>query len=148
MKKFALIALMVLGSAQAHASWYQVRCQNVDETVQLNSGHSENSLTLKFVREDGQKVALELGPEYVFKLSEKTVISDVNYTKCLPGSDTGVWMRREISTQKVLIARADGAEIADQGFGYHPDLSEDRKSIKAHLICELEMNNMAFCPQN
>lgn len=100
MKKSALIALMVIGSARAQASWYQVRCKNADETVQLNSGHSENSIILTFKRQDGRKITLELGPEFIFQLSEKTVVSDVNETKCLPGSQTGVWMRRESAPKR------------------------------------------------
>jgi hypothetical protein len=147
MKTLLTIAVAIF-SLNANASFIQVSCSNADATVQNHNGHVKTGVFVEKREYTENRINTEL-----VKLEYKDI--NVEYTEnikidsktsggCVEGQNSGYYSAEETYVEKIEVVKEDGSEF-DDGFA---NLSQDKKTISATLICKRSMNSMIFCPQD
>jgi hypothetical protein len=143
-----IIALMSLTTA-AQASYFQVNCSNADGSIMTGSGHSENFVQLtKYTHDDNgpKKIIIRFEDGKVFHQDTIKSVSLIDESKqvCRKPGEGGFASRHSVSASIVTFVNADGSLFDEEIMG----VSQDRKTVKAELLCETNMNAMILCPKN
>lgn len=143
-----VIALMAVTTA-AHASYFQVNCSNADGSIMTGSGHSDNYVQLtKYTSTDkGPKkeaIRFERGTVHQQDTIKSVSLVDESFQSCRKPGEPGFASHRSVSASTVTFVNAEGSLFDADIMG----VSKDRKTVKADLICEHNMNSMILCPKN
>lgn len=145
-KMITLIAALMTLSSQASASWYQGYCSNGEGTVKTASGHGDNFVRVtirKWNQGTPTDSTLELGyDDYEMTTVREQELFKQSQSTCAQKGDEGIWSSKNATYEQVTIRLKDGRKFPEGTVG----ASQDRTSVQAHLICEMDMNGMTLCP--
>jgi hypothetical protein len=145
---FNALTLMLVTTA-AEASYFQVNCSNADGSISSGSGHSQNYVQLTKYSYDNNGPKKELVRFERGQLHQQSTLKSVKLVSeqkqaCHKTGEGGFSSSRVVSASVVTFVNADGSLFDAEIMG----VSKDRKTVKAELICETNVNNMIFCPKN
>jgi|GEM_PF-6516048 len=143
-----IIALMSLTTA-AQASYFQINCSNADGTIMTGSGHGHNFVQLTKYSSDqnGSKqetIRFERGTVQKQDTLKTVKLLEESKQSCRKPGEGGYASHHAVSASVVTFMNADGSLFDGNVMG----VSKDRKTVKAELICETNVNNIILCPKN
>ena len=142
MKSAILIGLMFAGSL-ANASWFQNNCSNGAGTVKLADGHDDFYIRLteqKWENDQIKETILE-DERFQAEYSNEVVVHESSESSCNQEQGWGFATWYNVKQMTVTITKSDGSLFTEHTLG----VSQDRKSVKAFMICEEFGNSEAVC---
>lgn len=142
----AMTLTMTLGMGlNAQASWYEENCSNAEGTVKLAMGHNENfTAVTERVYDQGYStdtVIKDEAGDIEFEFSGEKQLERTSSDSCLPGTEYGFASWRKVTYRIVTLKKANGGLFSKSTVG----VSEDLKTVKASLLCELNGNSESIC---
>ena len=138
-----LLAVFLFASSTAQASWFQEYCNTGEGTVKVSQGHNENqiSVTTRTWNNGTLKDRRTVLPNATLEVSSSKELENESKKYCSPDGSGGMITWTNVNYKKVQISNQDGALFSKNIVG----VSEDRRFVKAFLICELNGNSESPC---
>lgn len=142
----SLVLVTLAFASQAQASSRSTVCSSADGNVKIQNKMAESFVQLTEVSWDSQYN--EVRKETVYdsydirtaKYQEKQLLKK-SHKFCDPKTKNGSWMNKTIVAMKVIFTKDDGGLFTKETSG----VSEDLKSVEAHVICEYVSSGIGPC---
>lgn len=141
MKNAILASLLILG-LQANASWFQEHCSNGEGTVKMADGHDDflTQVTEREWKDGGYETKLVTEGLTVETVRETKIVEESS-NSCDPKEGFGWASWHNVNHREIVIRKEDGSLFSRNTVG----VSDDLKTVRAQVICELWGNSESAC---